>query len=373
MNRRVICALVVVLAAATAAHAQETTIDAVDLAFTRWMKQHGVVRGTLAVAREDRLVLVKGYGGAHGEGRGLIASLSKAITGTCTVTLIQQGKLRFDAPLGELLPPRYGKPRDPRLRTVTIAQLLTHRTGWSRGEGDPATGSTLSDALSRRAVTQTTMHDLVPGVLRRKLEHEPGSTYAYTNASHLLLGIVIEGVTGQRYEDYCATTVLEPHGIKDAGLHPTWHVLGSFGGWNLSGPEYLAFLRNFAPGATFLSSETRQWMFSPAGKETSAKGPLFYSLLLVRPLANGGHNFFHTGSWRWRSSPTSATGTLNESLGTLAVSAAFGASWFVSYEPRPSDEARAALDRELHRAVQSVRTWPDGNLYPPLGLQRSAP
>ena len=369
MRRYAVCALLVVLVSAAVARAQETPVDVVDLAFTRWMKEHGVTRGTLAVAREDRLVLVKGYGGVSGERRGLIASLSKAITGACTATLIQQGRLRFDTPLGEVLPQRYGEPRDSRLRTVTIAQLLTHRSGFSRGESDPATGSALSDALSRRAVKQTTMHDLVPGVLRRKLEHEPGARYTYTNASHLLLGIAIEAVTGQSYEDYCSAAVLRPHGIKNAGLHPTWHVLGSFGGWNLSGPEYLAFLRDFAPTSAFFSSETRQWMLSPAGKETSANGPLFYSLLLVRPLASGGYNFFHTGSWGYRTSPTSPSGGLSESVGTLAVSAAFGASWFVSYEPRPDQGARNALDLELYHAAQGVRTWPEGNLYAPLGLR----
>ena len=213
------------------------------------------------------------------------------------------------------------------------------------------------------------MYDLVPGVLRHALDYEPGTTFAYTNAPHLLLGIAIESVTGKSYEPYCENAVLRPHGIKNAGLHRTWHVLGPFGGWNLSGPEYLAFLRHFAPGSTFFGAETRRWMLSPAGKEMAAGNPVFYSLLRVRPLKNGGHNFFHTGSWTYRSSPTSPSGSVNDSVGTLAVSAALGASWFVSYEPRPGDEAAAALDREMFRAVESVRTWPEGNLYPSLGLQ----
>jgi CubicO group peptidase (beta-lactamase class C family) len=369
MSCRLIGALLIVLAVASTAHAQEATLDGVELVFSRWMKQHGISRGTLAVAHGDRLALVKGYGGASGERRGLIASLSKVITGACTVTLIQQGKLRFDSTLGDLLPQKYGEPRDPRLRTVTVAQLLTHRTGFGRGESDPATGSTLGDVLKWRSVSQTTMHDLVPGVLRHKLEREPGATYTYTNGSHLLLGIAIEAVTGQSYEDYCSAAVLRPHGVKDARLHPTWHVLGSFGGWSLSGPEYLAFLRSFGESSTFLQPETRQWMLTAAGKETTAGGPVFYSLLLVRPTAGGGHNFWHSGGWTYSTSRTSPSGGLSESIGTLAVSAAFGASWYVSYEPRPSGEARAALDRALYRAVESLKTWPERNLYGALGLQ----
>src|SRR5712692_5600054 len=55
---------------------------------------------------------------------------------------------------------------------------------------------------------------------------------------------------------------------------------------------------------------------------------------------------------------------------SLAVSAAFGASWFVYLEPGVSDKARLALDRELYQAVQGVSTWPEINLYPSLGLDR---
>ena len=368
MTLRLAGTLMIVLAAAGTAHAQ----DAIEQAFARWVKQHGVTRATLAVAHGDRLVLVKGYGGRSGESRGLIASLSKAITAACTVMLIQQGKLRFDMTLGELIeraPARFGEPRDARLRAATVAQLLTHRAGFGRQtRSDPATGSTLGEVLNRKAVSLATMHDLVPGVLRHVLEHEPGATYAYTNAGHLLLGIAIETITGQSYEDYCEAAVLRPHGIKDARLHPTWGVLGSFGGWNLSGPEYLAFLGILRSG-TSLSAETRQWLESSTDKLTTPGGPVFYSLLLVRPLSGGDYNFFHTGSWGYRTPPTSPSGARNDGVGTLAVSAAFGASWFVSYEPRPDQEARNALDRELYHAAQGVRTWPEGNLYAPLGLR----
>jgi CubicO group peptidase (beta-lactamase class C family) len=315
-------------------------------------------------------VLVKGYGGARGEQRVLIASLSKAITATCTAALIQSGKLRFETTLEEVLPARYGKPADPRLRTVTIAQLLTHRAGFSRAAGgDPATGATLAEVLARRAVSQATMHDLVPGVLRARLEHEPGTTYAYTNATYLLLGIAIEQITGKRYADHCGASVLEPHGVKDPQLHPTWHMLGSFGGWNLSGPEYLAFLRDFAPGSAFFGTEARQFLVGGAGKEISSTGPVFYSFILVRPLSSGGHNFFHAGSWGYRSPASSPSGWMEDSIGALAVSAAFGASWFAWFEPRPSDTARAALDRELYRAAESVRRWSGDNRFAPLGLR----
>jgi CubicO group peptidase (beta-lactamase class C family) len=203
------------------------------------------------------------------------------------------------------------------------------------------------------------MHHLVPGVMRAQLEYEPGTAYAYTNAPHLLLGIAIEAITGRAYADYCAATVLQPLGVRDAALHPRWAVLGSFGGWNLSGAEYLAFLRAFAPGAPVLGEPLRAWAV--------AGGP--YSLLFVRAAGADGHDVYHAGSWGYRSSARSPSGEINDSIGTRAMRAAFGASWYVVFEPRPPVSARDALDRELYRAASAIRVWPETDLSASPGLR----
>jgi CubicO group peptidase (beta-lactamase class C family) len=369
---RALAAALALLALSAPAFAQPPapgTVDDIEQLFARWVKRHGVARATLAVARGDRLVLAKGYGGLAGDSRVLLASLSKPITATCTATLIDQGKLRFDTPLGEFVDrwtPRYGAPADPRLRAVTIEQLLTHRAGYARPVSDPVTGRNLVALLGRRAPSQVTMHDLVPGLLRQKLTYDPGAAYAYTNAPHLVLALVIEAVAGRSYETYCAETVLRPQGIAGAGLHPRWAVIGPVGGWSLSAPEYLAFLRVFPPSGNFLSAETRRWLLAAEGKELT--GELFYSLLFVRPAGGRGHNFFHMGSWGYRQAPSGPAGGINDSVGTQAATIASGTSWFVSYEPRPGSDARAALDRELVRAAEAVTSWPDGDLYPRFGV-----
>jgi len=343
--------------------AQDGTLEGVETSFTRWMRENGVARATLAIAHGDRLVLVRGYGGLRGERRVLIASLTKPITSVCTAMLIQQDKLRFDSTLGEWLPKRYGRPRDPRLLKVTVAQLLTHRAGFSRREDDPATGSALWKVLQSHGAGQGTMHDLVPSVLRARLDFAPGATYIYTNASYLLLGVIIEAVTGESYEHACNAAVLAPHGIGGATLDTTWAVLGSFGGWSLSAPEYLAFLRTFAPSRTLLDPETHRWMLSAAGKETTASGSMFYSLIRVSPASAGGYDFQHTGSFAYRWPDK----RVDENGGNLAVSAHFGASWVVHYEPW-SSRAAAALARETYQAIQGVTVWPQLDLCPSLNL-----
>ncbi len=114
-----------------------------------------------------------------------------------------------------------------------------------------------------------------------------------------------------------------------------------------------------------LTSETRQWTLSAAGKETTASGPAFYSFLRVRPAAAGGYDLSHAGSFAYRFPEERVDVNVN----SLAVSAAFGASWFVYLESGVSSEARLALDRELYQAVQGVNTWPQINLYPSLKLE----
>jgi CubicO group peptidase (beta-lactamase class C family) len=346
-------------------------IDGIEQVFARWLKEHNVQRASIAMAYGDRLVLAKGYGGLTPESRVLIASLSKAITGVCVATLIQDGKLRFDTTLGEVLErmtPEPPAPHDARLRTVTIEQMLTHRTGFSRTGGDPATGPNLGEVLVHRPVNHATMNDLFPGVLATALEFAPGTKHVYTNAPHLLLGVAVEALTGERYEDYCGATVLRPHGIKKPTLHERWAVLGAFGGWNLSGPEYLAFYKALAPTSSVLTRETRAWMLAPAGKETG-NGPQFYSMLFVRPAPRNGHQFFHAGSWGYRLPATSKSGLINDSIGTRAIRTPSGVSWFVSYEPRPGGDALEALDRELFRAVAAVTVWPETDLFPTFGLK----
>ena len=369
---RALALTLALLALAVPGVAQESGgLDGIEQTYVRWLKEHNVQRASIAVAYGDRLVLAKGYGGLTPDSRVLIASLSKAITGVCVTRLIQDGKLRFDTPLGDVLAriqPGLPAPHDPRLRTVTIEQLLSHRAGFSRTGGDPATGPNLGEVLVHRPVNQATTNDLFPGVLATALEFAPGTKHVYTNAPHLLLGVVIEALTGERYEDYCGATVLRPHGIKKPTLHERWAVLGAFGGWSLSGAEYLAFYRDLAPASAALTRETRAWMLAPAGKETG-NGTQFYSLLFVRPAPRNGYQLFHAGSWGYRLPASSKSGLINDSIGTRAIRTPSGVSWFVSYEPRPGGDALEALDRELNRATGAVTVWPETDLFPTFGLR----
>jgi len=352
--------------------AQAQGMDAVDAAFQAWVTQHRVSHAVLAVARNRRLVFARGYGGIEPAAPVLLASLSKAITGACVGTLVDAGKLGFDTPAGTALAPffqRHGEPADPRLKQATVAHLLAHRTGFDRGGGDPATGPALSDHLASHPVRDPAMTSLAVRTLKQKLSENPGQTYHYTNATYLLLGVAIEIASGRPYEDYCRDAVLRPFGIEGARLDPVWGgVLSSFGGWRMSGPQYLRFMEAFAVDSKVLGARAKAYLAEGEGKWFNDRREIHYGLgTFVRPTANG-HNVWHSGAWVYRYSNT-MNRNLNESVGTYAVSLANGTQWFAYYTPKPADGQVLDLDRTVTRALNAVTAWPDVDLYPQYGLR----
>ena len=113
------------------------------------LARYDVPGATVAVTKDERLVLLRAYGEAHREqGRIMerrhrmrIASLSKPITAVAILVLVERGQLglqdaAFDF-LDDVSPPA-GQESDPRLGEITIQHLLVHAGGWSRStSGDP--------------------------------------------------------------------------------------------------------------------------------------------------------------------------------------------------------------------------------------------
>jgi len=130
-----------------------TTPAAFGQALHAWAAEHRIVRAFVVVRRDGRTVYRSALGGADADAPVHLASLSKAITAACVATLIRDGKLAFSTPVSAALArfiAAHGKPRDPLLARVTVAQLLTHRAGFANGDDDdPASGRTLDRYLRR--------------------------------------------------------------------------------------------------------------------------------------------------------------------------------------------------------------------------------
>src|SRR5262249_50836601 len=153
--------------------------------------------------------------------------------------------LGFDTPLSAALAKftaAYGRPRDPRVERVTVAELLTHRAGFATGEDDdPASGRNFDRYVRTHTSRAPAEPSLLAAALRERLARAPGTAYTYGNAAYLVLGAVAEEASGLPYATYCGEAVLKPLGIT-AALDPVWQVTGPMGGWRMRAADYLRIL-----------------------------------------------------------------------------------------------------------------------------------
>jgi CubicO group peptidase (beta-lactamase class C family) len=132
-----------------------------------------------------------------------IASITKLFTASAVAMLADIGTLSLGAPLGALLEDIPSQWRD-----ITLAQLLSHQSGIVAYTDVPAFWEqTRLDRSPRQLL------DLVRDL---PLRFEPGERYGYDNTGYILLGLVIEAVSGQRYADFLTTAIFEPLGMSDS-------------------------------------------------------------------------------------------------------------------------------------------------------------
>ena len=136
-----------------------------------------------------------------------IASVGKMFTAVAIGQLVEAGLLSFDAPLATYLPD-YPPAVAER---VTIHHLLTHTSGL--GSIFDGGWEIASQARSR------TIDNLLPHFQDRPLLFEPGDRWEYSNAGYVLLGAVIESLTGRPYFDYIQQHVFSPARMWDSGAY----------------------------------------------------------------------------------------------------------------------------------------------------------
>lgn len=357
--RRLFLSVVTIAFLAAMLPAQAQTVDGVDQAWRAWMAKYGRRTGGLAVIHGGQPVLQAAMGRLAVGAPVPLASLSKAITGVCIAGLIDRGQLSFDTPLSQALArtfARIGGPADPRMASVTIGQLLSHRAGFGPklDTANGPLGSYLIDNTARRTAFDTQLK----WVISRELPLAPGTHYAYSNAAYLILGAVIEETSGRDYEGYCRETVLLPLGARDAALDPAWRILSSFGGWRMPLADYGRFYQAFALGNPAIGPVARAWMMSPDGKRVG--GGVHYGLgTFVRPTRVGGGNFWHWGAWTYTLAGAH-DGPLRASYSSFAVRwGDIDTNIVVHTEPALGEGGgQGELDRTLREAAHAVTRWP---------------
>jgi D-alanyl-D-alanine carboxypeptidase len=130
-----------------------------------------------------------------------IGSMNKMFTATSILQLAQAGKIDLNAPLGKYLT---DYPNKNVASKVTIHHLLTHTGG---------TGDFFGPQFDAHRLELRALQDYVKLYGTRDLGFEPGSRWEYSNYGFLLLGLVVEKVSGQNYYDYVRDHIYKPAGM----------------------------------------------------------------------------------------------------------------------------------------------------------------
>jgi CubicO group peptidase (beta-lactamase class C family) len=165
--------------------------------------------GVVALARDGVPVFEAAYGESNKElhianrldTKFNLASMGKMFTAVAIAQLVLGGQLSYEDPLSKFLP---DFPNADSAKKIKIKHLLSHTSGLPMGNARPPNSS------------PKTVDDFLPAISEpTRLQFEPGNGYQYSNMGFLVLGKVIEKVSGQSYYEYVGTRILEPAAMRD--------------------------------------------------------------------------------------------------------------------------------------------------------------
>ena len=211
----------------------------------------GRFSGAALVAKNGKTVFAQAYGLADREKktpntlktRFRLGSMNKMFTAVATLQLVQSGKLDLKAPFGNYLT---DYPNKDVASKVTVEHLLTHMGG---------TGDIFGPEFDKRRLELKTLRDYVNLYGQRALEYEPGSRWQYSNYGFLLLGVLIEKVSGQSYYDYVLDHIFKPAGMSATASEPEEQTVAE---------RSLGYMRS-GPGEWRLNTDTLPYRGTSAG------------------------------------------------------------------------------------------------------------
>ena len=207
-----ICLAMLLSCAASAIAAPQRRASVDSLAFEaemhHAMRELGMVGVSVAVVRDNAIVYNGSFGYSDIESWSplsndnlfRIASISKSFVATAVMTLIDDRKLSLNTPIGDILDFPVVNPKFPDT-PITIEMMLAHT-------------SSINDSEGYYISYDCIRPDRNPNWQNCYNDYRPGSGYEYCNLNYNLLGIVIEKLSGERFDHYIARHILEPLDIE---------------------------------------------------------------------------------------------------------------------------------------------------------------
>jgi len=367
----------------------------IDSIFNEFLVKKNIKGASIAVTKKGKLVYARGLGYSNyldstvTEPWNLfrIASVSKLITATAILKLVENGQLDLEDKVfgstGWLNDSIFLNYKDKRIEKITVNHLLTHTSGWNHRAYDPVFGPLVIASKYRKKQAIET-EDLIRYALEQKLDFEPGLKYSYSNTGYCMLGKIIEKASGMPYEDYIQFALLHPLGIYNMqigssfpeempakevmyyvngklSLYPAYDcsklrvplqyggndiaLLGPAGGWIASAPELaklVVAMDGFSSHPDILSKHSVRMM--------TRNGKKINQLL-------GWRGSDGWGTW-WR------TGTL---AGTAALVMRFNndTNWVILLNTTSDKKSRVHndLSKAIYQCMAEVKNWPSVDFF----------
>jgi D-alanyl-D-alanine carboxypeptidase len=218
--------------------------------------------GAVLVARYGKVLLKDAWGRADRKAgtantpatRFRIGSMNKMFTAVATLQLVEAHKLALDDPIGKHLP---GYPNKEVAAKVTVRHLLTHTGG---------TGDIFGPEFEEHRLQLREHRDYLKLYGSRGLTHQPGARFEYSNYGFVLLGALIEQVSGMSYYDY-----VDDHVFRRAGMRSTASLPESVEVPNRA----VGYMRPSPAGGGWVpNTDTLPWRGTAAGGGYSTVGDL---------------------------------------------------------------------------------------------------
>lgn len=171
----------------------------------------GNFNGSILIAKGEKVLVCKGYGMANIEHDVLntpktkfrLGSVTKQFTAMAIMQLQEKGLLSVNDPLTKFIPDY------PNGDKITIHHLLTHTSGIPNITDLPD--------LQKIKTIRSNVEKTIELFKKRPLEFTPGERYKYSNSGYVLLGYIVEKVSGKSYEDYLKENIFAPLNMRNSG------------------------------------------------------------------------------------------------------------------------------------------------------------
>jgi CubicO group peptidase (beta-lactamase class C family) len=212
--------------------------------------------GTVIVARDSDILYSKGIGSANLEWnipntpntKFRLGSITKQFTAASILLLEERGKLKIDDPIKKYLPDVPSA-----WNKITIFNLLTHTSGIPNLTNFPE--------FKKEKFTTHTPKQIVDIFRDKPLEFTPGEKMSYSNSGYILLGYLLEKVSGETYQSFLQKNIFDTLGMKDSGCDSNSVIITRRASGYSPGPvglvnaEYADMSIPFSAGALYSTTE----------------------------------------------------------------------------------------------------------------------